>query len=280
MASTSDLITDVRNSARPNSARASSGRIAGATTLSCDSLAGWPTASKVHGVTYQIDSLSNPVAGTQLDFYAIRSGNDLTSFTVVDPAVDIGNSINDVVEMLPTAAWGQDLADALTSTHNRSGGLKSSLTITNPTITTPTIASFANAAHTHADAAGGGQVPTAGIATDAVTTAKLQDGLIRARQGGASGDATWSSPGTTTVDTSAKRTITQCGALVAGAGTFSVVFPVAFAYTPIVVLTPRGSGGLYSSGNWYLVTESATGFDFQSGSANATSFTWIAIGQI
>lgn len=34
---------------------------------------------------------------------------------------DNGNSVGDVVEMLPTAAWGQDLADALTAEHKRSG---------------------------------------------------------------------------------------------------------------------------------------------------------------
>lgn len=120
MADVLDKITDVRNAARPNSARVSSGRSAGGSTLSCDNLTGWPTASKVHFVTYQIDSNSNPVAGTQLDCYGIRSGNDITNFTVVD-GTDSGNAVNDVVEMLPTAAWGQDLADALTAEHDRQG---------------------------------------------------------------------------------------------------------------------------------------------------------------
>jgi len=119
-ASTSDKITDVRNAARPNSARASAPRSAGGTTLSCDNLTGWPTASKVHFVTYQIDSLSNPVAGTQLDCYGIVSGNSIGSITVVD-GTDTGNSVNDVVEMLPTAAWGQDLTDGLTAEHARTG---------------------------------------------------------------------------------------------------------------------------------------------------------------
>lgn len=119
-ASTGDKITDVRNAARPNSARVSSGRSAGGTTLACDNLVGWPTASKVHFVTYTIDSNSNPVAGTQLDCTGIVSGNNIGSFTVVD-GTDTGNAVNDVVEMLPTAAWGQDLADALTSQHTRTG---------------------------------------------------------------------------------------------------------------------------------------------------------------
>lgn len=120
MADVTDKITDTRNATRPVTTTVSSPRSTGGGTLSCASLTGWSTDSKVHFVTYQIDSNSNPVAGTQLDCYAIRSGNDLTSFTVVD-GTDTGHSIGDVVEMLPTAAWGQDLADALTEEHDRTG---------------------------------------------------------------------------------------------------------------------------------------------------------------
>lgn len=121
-ANTADKITDVRNGARPNSARATGTRSAGATSLACDNLAGWPdsTKSKVHFVTYQLDSSSNPVAGTQLDCSGIVSGNTIGSFTVIDGS-DNGNSVGDVVEMLPTAAWAQDLADALDAQHTRTG---------------------------------------------------------------------------------------------------------------------------------------------------------------
>lgn len=120
MADTTDKITDVRNGARPISARVTVARAAGGTELSCNALTGWATASKVHFVTYQIDANSNPIAGTQLDCYGIVSGATITSFTVID-GTDGGNSIGDVVEMLPTAAWGQDLADALTTEHDRLG---------------------------------------------------------------------------------------------------------------------------------------------------------------
>lgn len=115
-----DKLTDTRNAARPNSARATGTRSSGGTSLACDDLTGWPTASKVHFVTYKIDSNSNPVAGTQLDCSGIVSGNTIGSFTVID-GTDTGNQINDVVEMLPTAAWGQDLSSALTLEHDRTG---------------------------------------------------------------------------------------------------------------------------------------------------------------
>lgn len=158
MSSVTDKITDTRNSARPNSTTASGTRSSGGATLACVSLSGWPTASKVHGVTYQIDSSSNPIAGTQLDFSAIVSANSLTSFTVIDGS-DTGNSIGDVVEMLPTAAWGQDLADALTAEHNRTGTHKN---ITTDTITVSSSTTLP-----------AGDIGTADIAAGAITNAKL-----------------------------------------------------------------------------------------------------------
>lgn len=169
-ASVSDKITDTRNAARPNSTTVTSSRSSGGTTLACSNLAGWPTASKVHFVTYSINSSSVPIAGTQLDCYGIVSGNSINSFTIVD-GTDTGNSIGDVVEMLPTAAWGQDLADGLGVAHNRDGSHKTGATYpaaqltASPTITTPTIASFVNATHTHANAAGGGQLPFGALAS-------------------------------------------------------------------------------------------------------------------
>lgn len=131
MAATSDKITDTRNSARPVTTTVTSTRSAGGTTLSCQSLTGWPTASKVHFVTYQLNSSGEVVANSQLDCYGIVSGSDITSLTVVD-GTDGGNSVGDYVEMLPTAAWGQDLADALTVAHDRTGAHKSGATYTAP----------------------------------------------------------------------------------------------------------------------------------------------------
>lgn len=162
-ASSSDKITDTRNAARPNSAKASGTRSAGGTTLACDSLVGWPTVSKVHFVTYQIDANSNPVAGTQLDCTGIVSGNSLTSIVVVD-GTDAGNAVNDVVEMLPTANWGHELFTALTKEHNQLDG--SHKAITTDTITV-----------TSGSTLPAGDIGTADIAAGAITTAKLATGI-------------------------------------------------------------------------------------------------------
>lgn len=159
MASLDDKITDVRNGARPNSARVITARSIGGTNLACNSLLGWATASKVHFVTYQIDTNERPIAGTQLDCYGIVSGDTITNFTILD-GTDGGNAVGDVVEMLPTAGWAQDLADALTTTLERDGTLIDNI------VTTGKIN----------DAA----VTTAKINDQAVTTAKLADAGITA----------------------------------------------------------------------------------------------------
>lgn len=188
MASINDKITDVRNAARPNSARVSSGRSAGGTILACDNLTGWPTTSKIHLVTYQIDSNSNPVNGTQLDAYGIVSGNNIGSFTVVD-GTDNGNSVGDVVEMLPTAAWGQDLADALMASHDRDGTLK-------------------DGAVDSAAVLASNVVTSAKILADAVTTIKILDNNVTASKLSASAITLGYSPITTnftTTNTSATQ---------------------------------------------------------------------------
>lgn len=161
-ASLTDKITDVRNSARPNTARVTTVRTIGATNLACDSLTGWPTASKVHFVTYQVDTNSNVIPGTQLDCYGIVSANTITNMTIVD-GTDGGNSVGDYVEMLPTAAWAQDLADALMTSHNRDGSLADDV------VTTDVILNSAVTTAKINDSA----ITTAKIADDAVTSAKL-----------------------------------------------------------------------------------------------------------
>jgi len=152
-ASVNDKITDTRNSARPVTTTVTSLRSAAGTTLACQSLTGWPTASKVHFVTYQLNSSKTVVANTQLDCYGIVSGSSITNLSIVD-GTDGGNSVGDYVEMLPTAGWGQDLSDGLLVAHDRAGTHKSGATYASPafsgTVTgtytlggTPTIAAGA-----------------------------------------------------------------------------------------------------------------------------------------
>lgn len=115
-----DKITRTANGGRPTATTATGTRSIAGTTLSCGSLSGWPTASAVHFVTYKIDTSSNVIAGTQCDWKGIVSGTTITNLTL-EAGTDAGNAIGDVVEMLPTAQWGEDLAEGLEVEHNRDG---------------------------------------------------------------------------------------------------------------------------------------------------------------
>jgi hypothetical protein len=80
------------------------------------------------------------------------------------------------------SAWGQidvttDVA-SFTSANLRTllsdeTGTGAAVFADTPTILTPTIASFTNAQHTHTNAAGGGQIPTAGLADASITARKM-----------------------------------------------------------------------------------------------------------
>jgi len=145
MADTTDKITDVRNGARPTSARVTEAREAAGVVLHCNNLTGWPIDSKVHFVTYQIDTNNDPIEGTQLDGSGIVSDNDITQVDIID-GIDGGNAIGDVVEMLPTAAWGQDLADALTLEHDRTGAHSASAIAAIGSVLYPVGSIYTNAA--------------------------------------------------------------------------------------------------------------------------------------
>ena len=123
MADLTDKITDTRNNGRPTSATVVNSRNVNDAYLDCSALTGWPTASKVHFITYKIDTNLVQIPNTQMDIEGIVSGNSITQLRVKDGpgGVDIGNAVGDIVEMLPTAAWGQDLSDALMKEHKRDG---------------------------------------------------------------------------------------------------------------------------------------------------------------
>jgi hypothetical protein len=157
-------------------------------------------------------------------------------------------------------------------------------TLTNKTLTTPTIGDFTNATHNHSNAAGGGNIGTSGISDDAITAAKMQFGMVANRQGGATGDATYQTAGTSNTDTSAKAIFTQIGVgNIAGAET-TVTFPTAFNQIPLVVGAPNTAGTQNTS--FRARSVSTTGFiaslvvdGTASTQATSENFAWIAIGQ-
>ena len=121
-----------------------------------------------------------------------------------------------------------------------------------------------------------------GIGTDAVRSSSLYYGLIRNRQGGSTGDATWASSGTSNTATDAKDVFVQAGSIAVAANPTTVTFPTAFNQVPLVI---AGTGSANSANVMTIVlTVSATQFTCRQvndgGTATTTEIAyWAALGQ-
>lgn len=122
-ASITDKLTLAGNGTRPVSTTVTTLRAAAATSLICADLTGWPTTTACHFVTYKIDGNSKIVVGSQVDWKGIVTGSTINSLTVTG-GTDAGNAVGDIVEILPTAAWGNDTIQAMQAAHDQDGTLK------------------------------------------------------------------------------------------------------------------------------------------------------------
>lgn len=126
MAAISDKITKTMNGQNPNTTFVASPRVMGATDLRARNLDGWPEDTAVHFTTYRIDSQGELVEGSQTDWKGVvnQSANTIANLTRTGGAPDQGNSADDIIEPMPTASWGNDLAEALLKHHTTEGDLK------------------------------------------------------------------------------------------------------------------------------------------------------------
>lgn len=157
-----DRFTETFNGQNPTSTTVANPRAILGSTLVCQSLAGWPTNTAVHFATYQKDSTNAKIAGSQTDWKGVVSGSSINSLTRQGGAADGGNGVGDIVEMMPTYSWAQDLAVGLELQHNEDGSHKN--------ITTNTLVV------TSGTTLPAGDIGTADIADSAITPAKLQPG--------------------------------------------------------------------------------------------------------
>ena len=127
------------NSANPVTTFVTSPRSGGATTIACDSLTGWPTSTEVDFITYQLSTDGvTPVANTQIDWVGTVSGSNIINITRKAGASDTGNSVNDVVQAMPTGTWANDLITGILVEHTQAGlhAIGSSSTLTSPKVIT------------------------------------------------------------------------------------------------------------------------------------------------
>jgi hypothetical protein len=109
-------------------------------------------------------------------------GGGMTSFDV-DADSGTAETVGDGNTL--TIAGGTGISTAVSATDTVTVNIDSTVatltgsqTLTNKTLTTPTIGDFTNATHDHSNAANGGQIDTTGLADDAVTAAKLDPGAV------------------------------------------------------------------------------------------------------
>jgi hypothetical protein len=132
-------------------------------TLSVTAVSGWPTQ---YPYTLILDK---DTVNEELVSVSARSGTTLTVTRGVDGTSGTAHSAGATVEHGVSARdfdEPNDHVNASSAVHGLSGtvvGTTDTQTLTNKTLTTPTIASFANATHDHEDAAGGGTITVAAI---------------------------------------------------------------------------------------------------------------------
>lgn len=121
-----------------------------------------------------------------------------------------------------------------------------------------------------------------GIGTDAIKAASMFYGMFRSRQGGASGDASWQTAGTTTTATDGKDVYWNGGVITcSNSADTTVTFSNAFNFAPIVIAVANTATGA----NSFAVVKSITTTTFianllnTAGARVAENMGWIAIGQ-
>lgn len=130
----------ISGTTRPVATTLASQKTSGATSASVVATTGWETTTAVHGIMYRVDASNVKVPGSQIDWKGTISGTTINDFTVTagsDDTYEVGT----VVELSPTAAWGDDMATGLVVEHKQDGTHATNMTVNtnNATLTSPKV---------------------------------------------------------------------------------------------------------------------------------------------
>lgn len=159
----------------------SSGITSGATVLSVADASTWPTAN----FNVLID---RGQVGEEKVFCSTRTGNSLTVTRGQDGTTAAAHTSGAAIEHCGFAEdfqWSNDHFQASTNVHGLSGGAAvvgttQAQTLTNKTLTAPTIGDFTNAGHTHVSTAQGGALTFAGVRAYRTTGQNVPDATLTA----------------------------------------------------------------------------------------------------
>jgi hypothetical protein len=153
----------------------------GGSSLTVEEQDGTPSVSNVTTIKVTNGTLTDDGSGV-VSLSTGAGGSGMSSFTAAGDSGG-GQTIEDGNTLTIAGGTGITTADSATDTvtiniDSTVATLAGSQTLTNKTLTTPTIGDFSNATHDHSNAANGGQIDTTGIADNAITTAKINAGAV------------------------------------------------------------------------------------------------------
>ena len=129
MSNINDKFTKVKvGSNRPLPTFLTAQKANGATSMSLDDTTNWNTDTAVHGILYRTDASDNKIQSSQIDWKGVVSGNTITNLVITAGTDDV-YEVGSVVELAPTAQWGEDIVDGLEVSHNQDGTLKNGIVI-------------------------------------------------------------------------------------------------------------------------------------------------------
>lgn len=141
-ASATDKFAESTTNDRPNAATLTAVKANGATSLTCDSTAGWPTDTAVHFTMYEVDAEGVKDASTQRDCKGIVNSSTTINNITVRGGADREFPIGAKVICAPTAAWADDLVGGILEEHNQDGthGAITATSLTTATLNSKTLA--------------------------------------------------------------------------------------------------------------------------------------------